>query len=324
MSNRTPGRPPAPVRAAEPPPRPAPQGAGTAPLEVGPVAHLAIDRAEPPEHLFRRLLSAYLAGARGFELVERPRLSLRTRDVVREFCRRTRRPELTRDDGSRLLLVAQGPGGMPEVEQALLRLGAEVVHFHREALESWERLPLRDDGAWERRDDDIDREAWYLERSITLQEPPPRERARAEMTAWTIARSLERIGDHAVTLGEVGPRLAELGSETSPVRDLRQVHRQAMAHLEEVLREATDPARVNDLLDVGEALLEGCRARSEHVLPAVSDGTMSPAAAAAVSRAFEAIARTIAYSQDIAQAYLDRAIPATSWLPAASAAVPAA
>ncbi|HYA10656.1 MAG TPA: PhoU domain-containing protein, partial [Thermoplasmata archaeon] len=142
-------------------------------------------------------------------------------------------------------------------------------------------------------------------------------------SAWTIARSLERIADHAVTLGEVGPRLADLGADRGLLRELRQFHGQAMAHLTEVLG-SPDGSRANDLLDVGEALLAGGRALSERLLPAVGDGSMPPASAAAVARALEAIGRTVAYSQDIAQTFFDRALrsPSLPLPPDAALAVP--
>ena len=127
-----------------------------------------------------------------------------------------------------------------------------------------------------------------------------------------------------MTLGEVGPRLAEFGPEVSPVRELRQFHHQAMAHLEAVLQ-APDGTCGNDLLDVGEALVASGRGLTERLLPAVGDGSMAPATAAAVARALEAVSRTVAYSQDIAQAFFDRALHAPgdpSTEPRATLAVP--
>ncbi len=115
---------------------------------------------------------------------------------------------------------------------------------------------------------------------------------------------MERIADHAVTLGEVGVRLADRRLPEGMLRELRQFHVQALEHLEAVLR-SPDGSGANDLLDVGEALIAGGRALSERLLPAVGDGTMAPATAAAVARAFEAILRTVAYSQDMAQVLLE-------------------
>ena len=266
--------------------------------------------ADPPEHLFRRLLAAYLGGADALELVERPRVSAGTREIVREFCRRTDGGQLLLERGETLEIVASERHAPRRLDERLLALGHQVLEFQREAVASWGSLPLEDDGAWERRDDAIDREAWRLERSLArTSRDDPTEEVAAVATAWTIARSLERIADHAVTLGEVGPRLADGGPAGVPLRELRQFHAQAMRHLEEVLR-TPDAPRANDLLDVGEALLTGGRALSETLLPDLSERAMAPATAAAVARAFEAISRTVAYGQDIAQAFLDRALRA--------------
>jgi hypothetical protein len=272
-----------------------------------PVATLNVGRGESSEHLFRRLLGAYLGGAREFVVVENPDITNATRDVVRTFCRRTRQPEIVSDEHGVIRLrdfAYESPVPLP---QRLVRMGKIVLAFHREAVESWSQLPLGDDGYWERRDDEIDREAWYVQRlaalrlgldgsGVTLLGP------------WTIARSLERIADHATVLGETGRRLVELPSGSGPLTSLKQFHHQAMDHLEGVLN-ARDDAAANDLLDLGEALLSSGRALSDRLLPAVGGGTMAPATAAAVARILESVGRTIAYAQDIAQVALDRAIP---------------
>ena len=306
MTTRNPGRPPAPDRArtnAARPPRRTTLPERDRTLAVPPAVRLRAEAAEPPEHLFRRLLSAYLGGAAAFEIEQAPVLSSGTREVAREFCRRTRRIEIVRDSAGLLELYDLEPLGAVDLDVLLERLGDLVLEVHRQAVDSWSRLPLGGDDRWSRRDDDVDREAWFLERCIARSDPGTR--GRWEVATWTIARSLERIGDHAVTLGELGARLAELGSDGCLVREVRAYHCQAMEHLEQVLRSA-DGARANELLDVGEALVAGGRALSERLLPAVGGGAMSPASAAAVARAVEAVGRTVAYSQDIAQAFFDR------------------
>jgi phosphate uptake regulator len=272
-----------------------------------PVATVTVGRNESSEHLFRRLLGAYLGGAREFVVVDRHARTSPTRDVVRTFCRRTRQPEIvSEEDGVVRLrdLAYESPVPLPE---RLGRMGRMVIGFHREAVESWSRLPFGDDQYWERRDDEIDREAWYVQRlaalrlgldgsGVTLLGP------------WTVARSLERIADHATVLGEVGRRLVELPAGAGPITTLRQFHAQAMGHLEGVLG-VRDDDDANELLDTGDALLASGRALSDRLLPAVGGGTMPPATAAAVTRILESIGRTIAYAQDIAQVALDRAIP---------------
>jgi len=288
-------------------PRPATRIEPTVPPDVFDGATLDVGRGEPSEHLFRRLLGTYLAGAREFEVRERPVVSAGTREVVRSFCRRTRQPEIISDESGVLQLrdlAFESPIPLP---QRIVRMGRLVADFHREAVDSWSQLPFLEDGFWDRRDDEIDREAWYVERVAAIQLASGGGGSEW-LGLWTTARSLERIADHAVVIGEVGRRLVDLPSGSVPITSLRQFHQQAMEHLEGVLG-APDEAAANDLLDLGDALQASGRSLADRLLPAVGGGTMPPATAAAVSRILESISRTVAYSQDIAQVTLNRWVP---------------
>jgi hypothetical protein len=272
-----------------------------------PLATIFVGRAEPSEHLFRRLLGAYLGGAREFVVRERPALSPRTREVLRTFCRRTRQPEIVSDEGELVRLRDLAYESPVPLAQRIARMGRLVVDVHREAVEGWTRLPFGDDGFWERRDDEVDREAWYIQRLAAVQLEDGGAGAMV-LGSWTVARSLERIADHAVILGEAGRRLVDLPQGTGPVASLRQLHAQAMEHLEGVLA-AGDGGAANDLLDMGEALLASTRSLSDRLLPAVNGTSMPPATSAAVARVLESIERTVAYAQDIGQVVLDRSLP---------------
>ena len=282
-------------------------------LELGPAdgtALIDVRPRVPSEHLFRTLLGAYLGGARTFVVRGDPQLTPATRDVVRTFCRRTRQPEILSDEPEVVRLSDVASEMSLPLHRSIGRMGRLVVEFHREAVASWTRLPLGGDGYWARRDDTIDREAWYIQRLAAMR-LGRNGGGNAFLGPWTVARSLERIADHAVILGEEGTRLADLFGGGDPLTSLRQFHRQAMAHLEGALA-AEDGPMANDVLDVGEALLASGRALSERLLPAVGGGSMVPATAAAVARALESIGRTIAYAQDIAQVVLDRSLGSTA------------
>jgi PhoU domain len=270
-------------------------------------AFLAVGPNEPAEHLFRRLLGAYLAGAPEFVVRERPAVSAGTREVVRSFCRRTRQPEIVSDERDSIRLHDLSFESPVSLDQRVQRMGRLVAAFHREAVDAWSHLPLGDDGYWERRDDEVDREAWYIQRIATLRLGLEGQ-ASELLGCFTVARSLERIADHAVVLGTVGPRLAALPQGQRPVTPLRQFHAQAMDHLEGALA-ARNGDRANDLLDTGHALAASGEALADRLLPGVGGGVMPPATAAAVARILESIGRTIAYAQDIAQVALDRSIP---------------
>jgi hypothetical protein len=270
-------------------------------------AVLTVGTTEPSEHLFRRLLGAYLAGAPEFVIRERGQITPSTREVVRTFCRRTRQPEIVSDEGNLLRLHDLAYESPVSLDQRIQRMGRLVVGLHREAVESWSNLPLGDDGYWERRDDEVDREAWYIQRIAAL-------RLNADRTSsdllgpWTVARSLERIADHAAVLGVTGQRLVSLPQGAGPTHPLRQFHAQAMAHLEGALA-ATDGDQANELLDTGEALMTSGHSLADRLLSGVGAVPMPPATAATLARILESIGRTIAYAQDIAQVVLDRSVP---------------
>ncbi|MGA8275281.1 MAG: PhoU domain-containing protein [Thermoplasmata archaeon] len=276
-----------------------PVSPGTAFLSVGPQ--------EPAEHLFRRLLGAYLAGAPEFVVRERPSISSGTREVVRTFCRRTRQPEIVSEEGGSIRLHDLSFESPVSLDQRVQRMGRLVLAFHREAVDGWSHLPLGDDGYWERRDDEVDREAWYIQRIATLR-LGAQGQASELLGSWTVARSLERIADHAVVLGTTGPRLVALPQGQSPLIPLRQFHAQAMDHLEGALA-ARNGDRANELLDTGIALAASGEALADRLLPGVGGGVMPPATAATVARILESVGRTIAYAQDISQVALDRSIP---------------
>jgi hypothetical protein len=274
---------------------------------------LSVGANEPAEHLFRRLLGVYLGGAPEFAVYESPAISAATRDVVRTFCRRTRQPEIVSEEPNSILLHDLSFESPISLDQRVQRMGRLVLAIHREAVEGWGHLPFGDDGYWARRDDEVDREAWYIQRIATLRLTGPDQPAEL-LGAWTIARSLERIADHASVLGVTGPRLVALPQGQGPMTPLRQFHAQAMEHLEGALA-ATDGDRANELLDTGTALGASGEAIADRLLPGVGGGVMPPATAAAVARILESIGRTIAYAQDIVQVALDRSIPARPFDP---------
>jgi PhoU domain len=290
--------------------RPAPWGllpdGHPAPSSAEPpnAATFVVEPGEPPEHLFRSLLGAYLGGAAEFEVrLDRRGASPDARDVVVTFCHRTRQPELVEDRRGILRLRDAAPEISGEVPNRLRRMGAEVVEFHRQAVASWSKLSLVDETFWDRKDDEIDRDAWQIQRWAARQLSAP-SLSVGVFGPWTIARSLERIADHAVVLGQVGARFADFPDGVLSATSLTQFHHQALEHLGAVLA-TTDPAGANDLLDVGEALLQSGRSVADRLLSTAGRMSGSPGGEVAVSRVLDSISRTIAYTQDIAQVFLD-------------------
>jgi phosphate uptake regulator len=280
---------------------------------------LDVERGRPPEHLLRSLLGAYLAGATAFEVHQAGGISPEVRGIVRTFVRRTIQPEVLSEERDRIDLQDVSDPNPGPLLKRLVRMGQMVVALHRDAGASWGALPLGG-SSWESRDDDVDRQAWYLERSaMRLLD----DRAGGELSAdgsvgplgcWLVARTLERIADHAVRMGELGAHLAPGKVLPRELVSVRQFHEQALQHLAAVLENlpGRSGARANELLDTGEALHLVTRTLTERLLPSSpAGGSLPPGTAYALGAVLESIDRTVAYAQDIAEVTLGFSTPLT-------------
>ncbi len=266
---------------------------------------LEVTAGEPPALLFQRILAAYLAGPRTIEVVETPELSGPTRNVLREFCRKTGRTEIRYADGSVAALVEiEGRLDTGELDDRVKALGARVVAFHRQVVESWDLPSPPPD--WSADASAIEQESWRIARSSLVEGI---DEAGREHAAWlrATARAHGKITAEAIVLADLGPWLAGIGGRLGLLRQFRQFHGQAMDYLD-ALRQS-DPPRAVDLWDVGEALVVSGRALGERVLPAVADGSLLPSSAAAFSRALEATRTVIGYGQEMAERLLDPGFP---------------
>jgi phosphate uptake regulator len=289
---------------------------GAAPNER--TVRVEVDARLRPEHLFRRLLGAYLAGAVAFEIHEPGALSPVTQGVVRTFTRRTIQPEVLSEENETIRLRDVSDASPVPLPKLVGRMGQLVLGLHRDAAASWRDLPLGVRPSWDQRDDEVDRQAWFIERSAVRMlegdgpEDPDSSAGVGPLGWWTVARSLERIADHGVRLGEIGVGLAEGSLPAHYLTSLEQLHEQSLQHLEAVLEalRAGGIERANELLDTGEALRATARTYSERLFPTVgAAATIPPSAAIALGQILESIGRTTAYAQDIAQVALDRALP---------------
>lgn len=271
-----------------------------------------------PEHLFRQLIAAYLAGASEFVLVEPNGITSETRSIARTFGRRTVQPEIVSDEGEILILrdVTAGPDlALPLLLRRMFQL---VYEMQRSAGEFLNASAMAPSGALAIRDDEVDRQAWLVERTLVLRLDPERlvEQApsggRDPVSPLLLARSLERVGDHAVVLGDNAARLSECPVPDSVRSALQAYHLQALEYLRCAFEvaEFPDVERANDLIDLGEALLSAHITLTESFLVRGADPDLTPLASACLGLVLQSIDRTAAYAQDIAQVGLDRAISA--------------
>lgn len=271
---------------------------------------IEVEPAEPPEHLFRRLVGAYLAGASRFELVEAEGISPGTRGILRLFTGRTLRPEIVSESATRIELIEPSDPLAAARPGQIARMGARVQALQESAIGRLAPSVELSATPMETQDDEIDRQAWYLERTLARWAregiPPPSEFARYGLLGgFTIVRSLERIADHAVEAGGIGEALAGRSVPAALRTQLTQLEAEAHRHLGMVLAALATPdaGRANELLDLGAALRATVAALTERIGSAAGE-PIGPAAAALLARLLHAIDRSIAYAQDIAEVIL--------------------
>ncbi len=298
--------------------RVAPQPDGSLRLRRGspdPPASLAVIEVGPgavAEHLFRDLLGAYLGGAEAFEVREAGGISPSTREVVRSFVRRTTQPEVVADEPGRLRLRdVSGPSPVP-LPRLVARMGQLVAELQEDAARAVRAPPAAPVVPFADRDDEVDRLGWFLERILVRSGAAAGGGTEPEgpgpLGYFVVARSLERIADHAVRIAEAGALLAEMSPPEEILRPIEQFHEQARRHLaavREVLAQG-DRHRANELLDLGEALHATGRALDDRLFPPSGPSGVGPTAAALLARLLQSVDRSVAYAQDLAEVVLTR------------------
>jgi len=268
----------------------------------------------PPEHLFRQLVAAYLNGADEFVIVSPEGLDEATRQLAHTFADRTATSETIAEDDQVLVLRDASEGADVALPRLLERMQRSVRSMQETAGGYLEATGGVDPAPLSEADDEVDRAAWLVERTVALR----LERGRADDGPWApdpispllLARSLERIADHAVVLGEQAARLSECTIPASVRSALRAYHRQALEYLDDAFQvsAAPDVPRANDLLDTAEALHAAHRTLTESFLVRNGSAGLTPLASACLGLVLQSIDRTVAYAEDIVEVGLDRAV----------------
>ncbi|MHB8351905.1 MAG: PhoU domain-containing protein [Thermoplasmata archaeon] len=275
---------------------------------------IEVGSAALPEHLFRELLGAYLGGAVEFEVHEADGLSAATQAVLRTFVRRTIQPEVVAEDARTAHLRDVSRSNPVPLPRLVARMGELVRALQEDAGRSFRSGPAAPPLDLAERDDEVDRQGWFIERILvrtgaeTAADPgagSPSE-GPGPLGYFIIARSLERIADHAVTIAEVGGQLAEMSPPEEQLRLIEQFHGQARQHLASALEllRSSDRRRANELLDLGEALHATYRALDDRLFPPAGPSGVGPTQAALLARLLQSVDRSVAYAQDLTEVAL--------------------
>ena len=279
---------------------------------------IPVSGSSAPEHLFRQLVAAYLNGATEFVLVAPDGVPDGVRRVARAFAERTATPEVVSDDGQVLLLRERPASLDPPVDELVREMTVAVRAMHETAGRILEAGGHAEADLLPEQDDEVDRLAWRAERTVVRHRGhgraglPESVATDDPVASLLLVRALERIADHAVSLGEQAARLSECSVAPTVKSSLHAYHTQAIDYLAAALELNDAPAvrRANELLDTGTALHLAHRTISESLLTRAGAGPLSPLASASLGLVLQSIDRTVAYAEDIVELGLDRAVAA--------------
>lgn len=276
---------------------------------------------EPLEHLFRRLVSAYLTGTPVVSLTFPEAMSHDVRKTVREFARRSGRMEVV-SEGARWFTLRDISGEAPVDALPLVsRIARASLELQRRARESLTASPSpEEDAYWETQDDEVDRLEWRVHRALAsraLRAPALSvhpEGSSATLHLLAMARAFERIGDHAVRIARASASLPRPLPQPSRFRPVLEYHDQVLELMSRVipLIERPDPQVANDVVDVAESLHSSRMALLQGLLSRRAPSHLPPLTAGWLTLVLDSVDRSAAYVADIAELTMDRA--AVAWM----------
>jgi phosphate uptake regulator len=279
--------------------------------------HLARRRVEvsndmAEDHLFRRLVAEYIAGAPLLEVRTPGRMSARTREVVRGFAQRMIGPEILEETADSVILQdVIGPNPLP-IPSVIRRMHQMVRAMQSDAMAAFRAQ----DGAIARdvieRDWEVDRLHWFVGKQVTTALRDARALTTIGLTLpecsthLLASRVLERIADHAV---RIATTVDILGKEKLPeplVLELDRMAAAAAAGLSEALEalEQKDIPRANAVLDEAKKV----PAQREKILHELA--TKRGRLAVALAYVLESLERSSLYASDLAEIAINHAVEA--------------
>ena len=274
------------------------------------------------QHLFRRLVAEYIAGAPLLELKTPDRMSARTRNVVRGFAQRMIGPEILEETADSVVLqdvVGSNPLPIPSV---IRRMHQMVRAMQTDAMAAFK---LRDSSIAKdvvERDWEVDRLHWFVQKQVTTALRDARVLASLSLTLPECAtyllasRTLERVADHGVRIADT---VAMLGKEEPPgpvVDQLERLHATAAACLSDALDalETKDVDRANAVIDSAQQVTR----ERQKILREVA--TKRGRLAVSLAYVLESLERSALYATDIAEIAINHAVESRAGTASAPAA----
>ena len=253
------------------------------------------------DHIFRELIGAYLVGYVEIVIKGKPRLSVTNRKIVRKFSASVIGVEIIEEEGNQMILNDVSSPGALSFRRAVKRLYRIVRAMFNDSiliLEGNEELSM----------DVIDRDKeanklnWFIGRQLNtmfedLQLVEKLSSSLSDANFYGhVSRSLERIGDHACRIAEVGYLAGKVSDSTmvSLAKEASQVMEDSMVCFLNV-----KPVKATQSIDKGKQMVTKIQKyyTTKHQNPIEHPLEFSTA--------MDAIMRTVAYSTDIAEATIN-------------------
>ena len=277
-----------------------------------------------PEHLFRRLVSEYIAGAPLLEVRTTGRMSAGTRDVVRGFAQRMIGPEILEEAADAVVLqdvVGTNPMPIPSI---LRRTHQMVRAMQTDAMAAVRARDLSIAKDVIERDWEVDRLYWFVEKQVMSALRDARTLSSLGLTLPACAtyllasRVLERIADHAVRIAETVGMSGRERPPESLLGPLESLATAAATGLDQALDSLEDGniERANAVIDAQDRVMR----EREKVLREL--GSKRGRLAVALAYVLESVERSAFYASDLAEIAINHAVQSDSVGRPASAPAP--
>jgi phosphate uptake regulator len=262
------------------------------------------------EHLFRRLIAEYIAGAPLLEVRTNGRMSAGTRDVVRGFAQRMIGPEIL-EETAEAVVLQDVVGANPLPIPSLLRRTHQMVRsMHTDAMAAFRGHDASIAKDVIERDWEVDRLHWFLEKQVTSALRDARRLASLNLTlpecaSYLLAsRVLERIADHAVRIAETVEMLGRERPPESLLAPLESLARAAAEGLDQAMDSLEDGnvERADAVIDERERITR----EREKILGEL--GSKRGRLAVAVAYVLESVERSAFYASDLAEIAINHAV----------------
>jgi phosphate uptake regulator len=268
---------------------------------------------ESPEHLFRRLVGAYLNGYDVIQLHSKAAISTEQRATVRKAVKRAMGLEVV-DESPHGITVQDflDPTEFP-LEKGLRRMAAITQAMHADAMAHLESPDRGSEPGMEDRDSEVDRLYWLINKQYHSLLRDARLAERLEMTSnqalnfLLVARLIERTADHAKRISDNAADLKGVTIEASLLKKLHKLDEDSITIFRDAITAffKRDPKAANQAIDRADKIHSAKRSMVHEIME------LKGPSAVALAYILESVERTASYGSDIAEIAINHVVAAS-------------